>query len=178
MTIGIYIHGLGGSVKNSTKAKELEPLFTEVFIPDYPNKMSDAIPFLKGYVGYVQKMHNEPVVVIGSSLGGYLANIVARHYEIPVILINPLTDPDAMRQFPDSFTEEDIDVLKANTPPDYVRGGLMLLVDSNDEILDPNVALDKYSSQGVCISYVNGSHRFEHMKEAIPHIGEFVETVI
>ena len=77
-----YLHGLE-SKTNCDKVKWLRSLGYEVLNPaiDYRNDPLERI------ITFVESF--KPDLIIGSSMGGYLAYIISRRYNIPAMMLNP-----------------------------------------------------------------------------------------
>ena len=78
----LYLHGLEskqGGPKVDFLAKEFCVYAPEM---DYKN------PMLQNWVDFIMRQF-QPDLIIGSSMGGYVADILAQKYGIPAILFNP-----------------------------------------------------------------------------------------
>lgn len=127
--------------------------------------------------------------IVGTSLGGYYAAAIARELGIPSILINPSVSP--YTGLADSLNAplKNWRTGKENTLTDEVRNSYIRFnIDSDPDNYDyiPLVLLDEgdkvMSSDAThnilyrfdVIIYPDGSHRFEHMKEAEGDITEYL----
>jgi len=176
MSIGIYLHGLNSSSKSKT-ALNIADSFNNLIVPDFNEKnVFETIEQIYKIISNINT--NQKVFIIGSSLGGFFANYFGSLNELPVILINPLVDPDDMNQFVeiDEFTPESIEQLKLFLPDDTSRGGMLVLLDKDDEIFDYTKAVEKYSNMGMIECFDGGSHRFDHLKQSKNIIGEYIES--
>jgi predicted esterase YcpF (UPF0227 family) len=89
----IYVHGYG-STGNTETAKNLRATFVgdfDVISPTYdcsnPRAARDQLTSL------VESLKQDKPIIVGTSLGGFFANLVARLCDIPVIAVNPSTQP-------------------------------------------------------------------------------------
>lgn len=167
----VYLHGFASAGEGSAKAGVLKEVFADqsLLAPDLPDKPADAIPFLDDFLAAL----SGPVMLVGSSLGGYYATCYGGRFGWPVVLINPLVDITAMhtalgeRQNHYSgarFTVDQAD-LDALTALNVVPGSssTLLLLDAADEVLDAGKAVHAYMDRAKVVIYPGGSHRFEHL---------------
>jgi hypothetical protein len=78
----LYLHGLE-SKQGGPKVDFLTKEFC-VYAPE----MDYKDPMLQNWVDFVMRQF-QPDLIIGSSMGGYVADILAQKYGIPAILFNP-----------------------------------------------------------------------------------------
>jgi len=129
---------------------------------------------------------------IGTSLGGYFAALMGQRTGRPSIMVNPSCDPHwalnhyrgvtlenykLPEQGPRTLSAAAIDsyageALSAN-PVDYAIAPLLVL-DTGDELLDAHATHAAYASLGVALVFEGGSHRFEHMHDALDDIEAYV----
>ena len=154
--------------------------------PTYPTHQADAAPkFLRDYFARVRCEYpqDKKLLLVGSSLGGFWARYLAPELNAGMVLINPGIHPDV----------ELLDVVGPNkneaTGEEYVlseaevkalarckhpycdpKVPTLLLLDEGDDLLDYRVAQSYYRDCGQVIVYPGGSHRFNHMAEALPDI--------
>lgn len=124
--------------------------------------------------------HESVDLLVGTSMGGWGAATVGALYGIPFVAINPAVSPqDVLRRRlgdgvdydgqPYTLTEETLSTYKALSGEGY---GLILL-DEGDEVIPAYhtvAALIEYHDINM---FAGGSHRFEHMQDALPMIKEF-----
>ena len=179
----IYLHGFASS-GNSSKSHWLREQFSssefEFISPDLPNNPSQAITFLDNYLG---GLADQKVCLIGTSLGGFFAACYGGKYCWPAVLINPLAD---VRDLIDSAMGENVNYA---TGESFVMDrddaealiGLsesmckpeapsLLLLDKGDELLDYRKAITRYGSESRVSLFAGGSHRFDHLPDAMPEI--------
>lgn len=180
MTI-IYLHGLD-SDSNAIKAKITEQAATalglSVVCPDLNIPPTSAVE----KIGNLIDTHSD-AVLIGSSLGGYFANLLSDKTGVPAILLNPSIRPDlSFRRFLSDNFEKDT-ALAADSVIYTTTGGwqivygdlawfeahklqvlyperLRVLLKMGDELLDARLTRQFYDNQGVAVlAQDGGDHR-------------------
>jgi len=179
----LYIHGFGSSAF-STKAKMLKDYFGDsgVLIPSLSHIPNLAIDTLEQIIKVIPN-----ISLIGSSLGGYYAIYLSKKYNLKAVLINPAINPDitlkqALPQginyydnskydFHDGYLDELVEmrVEKPNLE------NLYLLVQSGDEVLDPDESL-KYFKGGNILFEKGGNHGFKNFETKIKIIEKFLKS--
>jgi uncharacterized protein len=89
----IYVHGYG-STGNTDTAKNLRTTFIgefDVISPTYD--CSSPLAARDQLMSLVESLKQDRPIIVGTSLGGFFANLVARLCDIPVIAVNPSTRP-------------------------------------------------------------------------------------
>ena len=189
----IYLHGFSSGVA-SHKAQLLQQALSLVplLIVDYPSHQPEkAVIKVSAVIDAERKSAPDtPIILMGSSLGGYYAQyLAARRNDIDkVIMINPALDPQPPLQpwigsntnmvtgLPFDFTSKDWEQLADyEVASSTITTPTLLLLDENDKVIDPTFALEKYRNlPGKTILYPGGSHSFDHLAEAIPEIRTFI----
>jgi len=185
----IYLHGFNSSGK-SEKARELGRLLPEVEVlsPDIPSDLELAVPFMENFI---QPHADEPLMLIGSSLGGYFAQYLGRKFGCPVVLINPALHPLPLlmqhlgkqvnyysgKEY--ELTENSVQSLSRYA----VEAGqdshpTLVLLDKGDEFLDSAATARAYEGHAQVMAYEGGSHRFEHLPETVPVIRQFYQHTV
>lgn len=186
----MYIHGFGSSYRQThPKVKTLEkvlPKYLNTY--DRPAKVmgmtidycnDDIINVVKAFV-----IDNEIDLIIGTSMGGWTASHVGEATGVPFVAINPAINPrETMKRHIDESDSPNMDFIgrpinmsvefqeRTFEEPMNIRGGLFI-VDDGDELFDYKDTVD-YVGDGSVIVFEGGSHRFDHMEQAIPFIAEF-----
>lgn len=177
----LYIHGFA-SCGEGNKSLLLKSYFgvEHVIAPDLPASPIDAIAMLEKILS-----STNIDVLIGSSLGGYYATILAEKYHMKAILLNPSTQPwktlAAYTGWQKRFCDEEVFEFK----PVYLeqlkmlqvspeKGQYLLLLQSKDEVLDYTKAQSLYNKHKVIVEY-GGNHRFENLDEYISMIEKFIK---
>lgn len=189
----IYLHGFsssGRAEKASLLAREFANKPEISFIsPDLsyePKKAVSQIAQLIHSVNHVDD-HSEPLVFIGSSLGGFYAQYFSGQYlSAKIILINPvinvnglLTNYYGRHQNPytgeiieisDSFVSEleKYMLTEVHNPERF-----LLLLQTDDEVLDYQQALNKFPDSPKTIR-TGGGHLFNDFESVIPDILSFM----
>jgi len=184
----IYLHGFNSKGKpTSDKLKELRKL-GEVITLDYNSfdRYENILKDLKMKVKKEIRPHPHEITLVGTSLGGYWAGTLSGIYGIPAILMNPAIKPSKTLQKHvgltlKNFVSGEVNTLSEEIPKGYPdlpkKGILMIMVDEGDEVLDP-YETQKYFTDYGPILFKGGSHRFEHMQEALPRIEKFLNHTI
>lgn len=178
------MHGFnsgGASQKARWLRENLAPI--PVLAPTYPaHRAHDAVAFLRKWIADARtKLGGDRLLLVGSSLGGFWAQFLAPELGAGLVLINPAMRPqeDLLEAVGDNVNEAtgeryvltEADVLAFR---DYALPRCdpsvptLLLLDEQDEVLDHRVARDFYQSCGETLAFPGGSHRFDHLPEALP----------
>ncbi|UCH52424.1 MAG: hypothetical protein JSW09_07285 [Pseudomonadota bacterium] len=183
----VYLHGLnssGGSAK-ARWLRERLPALT-VLAPTYVAHDAAIAPgVLRGYIAHarMQRPHDRKLLLVGSSLGGFWAQVLAPTLGAGMALINPALLPDESLQRylgpqRNDATGESYELTRAHIEglarvrPRHCDASVptLVLLDEADEVIDYRLARDFYRGCGKTLLYPGGSHRFEHMVEALPEI--------
>lgn len=183
----IYLHGFNSSGA-SAKGKCFANRFPEytVLRPSYPAEPGAAITYLSDYI----KRHNQAdrkTLLIGSSLGGFYAQYLARQLNTAVVMINPAlspaeTLPPYFGMQTNFYTGEQYffgeaqlkSLLKYSiAAPCKSPVPTLLLLDKGDEAIDYHHALETYHHCAVCHCFEDGDHQFQHLDEAVALIRQF-----
>lgn len=188
MTTLIYIHGFLSS-PYSFKAQQ-----TQAWLAQYRPDITYVCPHLNPYPkqtqltleALVESASSEPVVVMGSSLGGYWATWLAEKYHLRAVLINPSVRPwDFMPNYlevdlksyhtDDSYRLQKHHVTEIQSFNVLVQqpNNYWLLVQTGDETLDYTQAVAKYRASKQTIE-MGGNHGFEGFERYLPAAIEFL----
>ena len=182
----VYLHGFassGQSLKARRLAEWLAPL--PVLAPTYPQTPARAGPFLREYIlTQLAERRPERLLLVGSSLGGYYGEWLAREFGCGLVLINPALDPAGVlrpllgenriycsgERF--HFGPEDLQALARYDcgKPCVGAGPRLLLVDLGDEVIDSQLALTRYRDCARCLAFEGGDHAFAHLRESLDAI--------
>ncbi len=183
----IYLHGFN-SGSRSVKAGQLRAMLAPlpVLTPTYPaHRVPDAPRYLRKFIRRLRREtpDDKKLLLIGSSLGGFWAQCLAPEFGAGQVLINPALRPDeelldAVGPQHNEATGEHylLTAAEARALGAYRKASCdprvpsLLLLDRADESLDYRVAETIYRGCGKTLVYPCGSHRFEHLTEALADI--------
>lgn len=175
----LYIHGFA-SCGEGNKSLTLQSYFgnENVITIDLPPSPKDAIKELEALIESFKVK-----LLIGSSLGGFYATYLAEKYGLKAVLVNPSTQPwktllpyvGWQKRFCDDevfeFKADYLEYLKTlQTIPK--RGNYLLLLQSEDEVLDYTKAKTLYCGHKIIVEY-GGNHRFENIHDYLSMIKHF-----
>lgn len=182
----VYIHGFLSSPQ-SQKARQLvawakkERPDLRVHVPALPVDPAAALADLEAILHTCAN----PPGVIGSSLGGFYANILAARHGLRAVLINPAVHPHrVMRQYL-GLQRNYYTHLVAMVTPGHFRWiehmemkpphpeRLWVLLETGDETLDYRLAEAFYADSNLDIT-PGGSHAYEGFLEKLPAMIEFL----
>jgi len=183
----IFIHGFNSSGKGE-KAMQLQAALPDIELvaPTLSYVPEKAMKELQKLINKGMK-RKKPVALIGSSLGGFYAAWLAAQHELPSIMINPLIDPALLSEYigpQENFstgksytwkTEHCEQLNQYVTQASELSVTPLVLVDQGDEVLGHWQAMQHYEGYGDIRLYPGGSHRFEHLGEAMPVIRKYLE---
>lgn len=184
----LYIHGFGTEFDPSKEKIKtlLDELPKHLCDSDLPVKiLGDSIDYCNE--DPVEKMtdfvtRNDIDLIIGTSMGGWTASHVGKNIGIPWVAINPACTPKtSLARYLDKSGELDyvgrtINLTESHLNSVYaepIRSGGLFLFDDGDELFDYKHTLSIVGYDAPHVIFEGGSHRFEHMAEAIPHIAKF-----
>ena len=180
----LYIHGFA-SCGSGNKVEVLRKHFGEdhLLSPDLPVAPNQAIKLLSDLTE-----RQAVALLVGSSLGGYYAEYLARHYELPCVLINPATRPfDTLKQHIGTNTNwcsgqkfewhaqynDELAAMYQQQADNRQR--YLVLLQTGDEILDYQLALNRYRQHIVMLEQ-GGNHRFENLVDYLSVIDDYLDT--
>lgn len=174
-----YLHGFASRFDiNSDKLKilaRLGPVYGHDI--DYTHGSEDVIED-----SLDKLMQVNPDLLVGTSMGGWLAGILGAETGIPFVAINPVTDPaHTLKPWIGQGVDHQgqayqltAEVVSGYYPFTHCGSGLVLL-DQGDELLPWNDTVRALGDYFPVHSFEGGSHRFEHMEEALKLIREHVK---
>lgn len=185
----IYVHGFNSS-PHSYKARQLRAWMDQqgagerLLVPALDHWPQQAVAQLEILI----KAHSGPIVLLGSSLGGYYSTWLTENYDhLRSVLINPSVRPFELldRWLGDNeniythehyqLTREHLHQLQAlhcaelRDPSRY-----LLLAQRADEVLDYREAVERYAACAQCIEE-GGSHGFDHFERSWARIFRFAD---
>jgi len=159
-----------------------------VIAPDVPYDPVKAISFLETFI----ELHDDgDLMLIGSSLGGYYAQYLARKFLCKVVLINPALNPiplllGQVGEQTNYYTGETYilteEMVRSLAQYDVMNPGkdgipTVVLLDEGDEVIDYRDAKEKYDGIGLVKVFAGGSHRFDHLQESAEFIRQAYNAI-
>lgn len=186
----IYIHGFGSSGEAS-KAKLLRAYCHENNIrfiaPSLPSIPDLALNTLSELIESYQD--NEPVYLMGSSLGGYYALYLSDKYNLKAVLINPAVNaPETLERaighgvnyYDNSsyeWNESHLEMLESYEIEEPNLENLLVLLQKGDEVLDYEEALDFLDGAKMVVEE-GGTHSFEGLERHMQSIKRFLGVAL
>ena len=184
----LYLHGFCSSPQ-STKARQLCAALTargqrdRLFCPALSPVPDEAIAQAEAIIA-ARSRAGDALTVVGSSLGGFYATVLAEKHDLRAALINPAViaalDPalfvgrrtNLHSGVLFDFTAEHVAQLAALDPPRVTAARYLLLVETGDEVLDYRQAVARYAG---CRQRVidGGQHSFVHFPDLLPQLFEY-----
>lgn len=173
----LYIHGFASSGA-AKKAQNLRAAFGEdrVLAPSLPVDPLAAWDLLVGLAASVENPADN-LLLVGTSQGGYYADLLSRRFRCRALLINPLIKPERLRKYVGTQTNfntgqtfeytarhvEDTVALRPRVFAEYPEEQFpVVLVADDDELLDPEEMAGFYLARGCTVHrYPTGGHRLE-----------------
>lgn len=176
----LYVHGFGSKFDpNNEKVVALSKLGEVVGVDvDYTlGSFAATRTVLTAAVDHKVDM------IVGTSMGGYMAAKVGAACGVPFVAINPAIAPAHTLQ---KYIGEGVDhtgrsyYLSKETAasyPDMVTTGAgLVLLDMDDEVLDSQLTMRYLDSAFKIATFGGGNHRFAHMDEALSLIEAHYNT--
>lgn len=184
----IYLHGFLSSPQSRKAQQTVDYCHSigigdRIHVPELTDSPLQNVRELQRHIDSASKTH--PVVLMGSSLGGYYATYLAEQNNLAAVLINPAVRPfeywTAYLGEHQNFysgkthkvTKEYIDELhslecdKLSNPENF-----LLLVQAGDEVLDYRRALDKFTLANTFLQH-GGDHSFVNYAAVLPLAFDF-----
>jgi len=175
----LYVHGFGSRFDpEHEKVKQLEQL-GKVYGVD--------VEFCKGYENVFKTVswsveEHEIDLIIGTSMGGYIAAFVSEKYDIPFVAFNPITQPSkTLERWLGSFTDREgrdhylSDNIVEKYPDMSMEGNGIVISEMGDDIVSAHktesIVEDSYEFH----KFTGGSHCFDHIEKAVPLIQNFLK---
>jgi predicted esterase YcpF (UPF0227 family) len=177
----LYLHGFNsgsGSPKAGLVSDACARLGLSCATPQLPHRPRAALACAEARLA---ELGTAPLVV-GSSMGGFLATLIAERHDLPAVLINPAVAPATLvadwvgQRFDNAYTGErfaieaaHLEELEALTPGRVTAERYLLLLGTADETLDPRRAFALYRGARV-ILHPRGDHGFAALADYLPAI--------
>jgi uncharacterized protein len=184
-----YLHGFASS-SLSVKAVRAKAFFARHY-PAHPFVAMDvAYTPAEAMAQLTSAMSSAPpTAIIGSSLGGFLATVMAERFQCRACLINPAVAPHQVladylgdyyhpvlqRHF--TVQQQHMAALEQLMPVQLQQpANYLVLLQSGDEVLDYRKAVSYY--QGARLQVIDGGdHSFVGFTDYLPAIAEFCQLV-
>ncbi len=183
----VYLHGFASS-SQSEKALLTADYFArelpqhQLLVPDLPYTPADAMAYLQELL-----RGRRPDALIGSSLGGFLATVLAEQYQCHAALINPAVRPHLLlakhlgryyhpvRQQHYDVTQDHLPLLAQLAPAKPKNPALyQVLLQSGDEVLNYRDAVDFYQDCQLDVQE-GGDHSYQGYANRLPDIVKFCQ---
>ena len=134
----------------------------------------------------IEQQPSRRIGLVGSSMGGFMATVLAERYGLHAVLINPLVNAErlftsALGQHTNPYTNVSFELnlghvdelqqltVKKLTKPE----NMLVLLQTGDETLDYRLAVDYYHG---CQQMVEqgGNHRFVDYQQHLPNVINFL----
>jgi predicted esterase YcpF (UPF0227 family) len=183
MTINIvYFHGYGSRFDlQNDKVQELSSLGKIFGIDiDYSEDAKTIVDNAKEY-----SINVKADLIVGTSMGGWLASHVAARLGIPFVAINPALNPEKtlinkIGINKDYYGKEIILTKSAVSSyiPFNLNGCGLILLDEGDEHFDSHLTKKLLEDYYSIKMFPQGNHRFLHIKESIEYINNFLTKAL
>ncbi|MBL0730164.1 YqiA/YcfP family alpha/beta fold hydrolase [Piscinibacter sp. HJYY11] len=185
----LYLHGFRSSPRSAKATRMAEwvrehaPRLTW-WCPQLPPSPREAVQLLEHGVS---RWPLDRMAIVGSSLGGFYATVMAERLGCKAVLLNPAVDParDLARHIGETtawhsddrffFRPEYVDELRQMTPGRLAHpASYFAVIATGDEVLSWREMSDRY--RGGHLRIVEGSdHALSDFDEHLPHLLHFLE---
>ena len=180
----IYIHGFNSSPA-SFKARVLRAALAErapaaaFLAPALPHSPAAAARLLDTLA-----VAHPRALLVGSSLGGYYATVLAERHDLRAVLVNPAVRPydlldghvGPQKNFHTGeeyeFTQAHVDELRALEVAAITPRHYLLMVETGDEVLDYKLAVERYRGARQLV-IEGGDHGFSDFAQHLDVVFEF-----
>lgn len=184
----LYLHGFRSSPQ-STKARKVAE-WVQQHRPDLqwwcPQLPPSPVSAMQLIAEGVAEWPLERMAVVGSSLGGFYATVVAERFGCPAVLLNPAVDParDLAAHIGETtawhsderffFRPEYVDELRALAPAAITRPErYFAVIAKGDEVLDWREMYARYAACRVKL-LDGGDHALSDFDEHLPEVLRFL----
>jgi hypothetical protein len=188
----LYLHGFNSS-SQSAKGQQVvdyvaqHQLAIDALAPTFPNLPGEAYRAVVALVERELAAGRDKIALIGSSLGGFMATVVAERFGLKAVLINPAVAPHILVQFllgehtnehtgvKFELTEQHAQELLELEPASLQRPeNFRVLLQTGDATLDYRQAENFYQGCEQVIE-PGGSHGFDGFERQLPAALQFLE---
>jgi predicted esterase YcpF (UPF0227 family) len=189
MMIYVYLHGFNSGYDPDTPKAQALSTIGDVIGVTYDSFATYQEIFEQiSHEVFTQVHDRHDIVFIGTSLGGFWAAEMGRRFGVPSVIINPCHDPYAMlRKYVGEILTNYVtgvtNVLTNEVVETYPTFGItgenrafgflpLVLIDMGDEVIDSAETFKTLKGFPTMV-WQDGSHRFDHMDQAIPFIQQY-----
>jgi len=183
----LYIHGFASSGLGE-KARVVREYFgEEAFAPSLSYVPELAVDTLE-QIARGCRTRNEPLHLIGSSLGGFYALYLAERYGLRAVLINPSVHPWETLAAQTAEAVNYYDLTRFKWSPRHVESlrqyriptlshpeNIFLMLQTGDEVLDYRTALEELKGAETLVEE-GGDHSFRDFARHLPRIEAFFKS--
>lgn len=182
----VYLHGFNSAgTVNNDKVIELMKL-DDVYIITY-NTFGNASEIIDKIAGEVDGFTD--LIFVGTSLGGFFAAQLAKRFDAPAVLINPLFEPETnLKQFIDvpqaNFVTEELRTLTATAVESYAGlpeianpdkyAIVPLVIIAEDDELIPFALSKEHFQRLILFTTKDGGHRYNKPKQLLSVIQNYL----
>lgn len=190
----IYIHGFKSSGE-SDKSEQLKKYFSKygskvnIISPTLSPNPKEAISTLSSII----KGTKGPVILVGTSLGGFYAIYCSVRFDVPAFIINPSLEPHISlaksigihKRYgsgePYEFKQEYIEALKflfdSIRSASITSSNLNFYISTDDERLTFDKLDQYFPYRNTLKKFENAGHRFSKFNEILPDIEELANKL-
>jgi uncharacterized protein len=170
----LYVHGFGSHYDPThEKILALKTIGTVYGVDvDYARGFDHVYTTVKNAV-----LEYRIDIIVGTSMGGYMAAHVGSRLGIPFVAMNPALQPSVtLERWAGAFVDFSgkshyMNMDQIHQYPDIATTGYgLILVETGDEILPSNITIRQMSHFFRVEVFQGGSHRFTHIEKALPLI--------
>lgn len=188
----LYIHGFGSS-GNSNKVNQLKTMFGEssIIAPTLTHNPLQDINCLMDIITSIRNVES-PLILVGSSLGGFYAYYLSVKYNLPAILINPSFKPHlTLMKYGNIECSDGREIKWTKNQTNELYELLMILetrleindnndklyffISKDDQLLDHSNIKLKYRNVR---EFDNCGHEFSRFSEIIPEIQDICQSIV
>ena len=186
----LYLHGFNSSPQ-SKKALQTQSWFTHhapeiTFIcPPLPPYANSAMAML---TGLIEDCAEQPVYLVGSSMGGFFATCLSERYNLRAVLINPAVSPgrglDKWLGENENYSTGEKWTFEPRHIDEYIKldpdsldikNNYHVLLQSGDQVLDYRDAQIRYQGCSI-VTEEGGDHSFIHYEQHLADIHQFLTS--
>jgi len=185
MTSIVYLHGFNSAFDpNNEKVKALTKIGNVIGITY--NSLGTYSEICSDLLDQLSDADRDDTVIVGTSLGGYWAAEMGFKLGIPSVIINPCYDPTHMLQkyvgiqtnhstktngsFELSSALSYMHCKSYDSDYDYMP---LVILDMGDDVIDSFKTRELFEGFPM-VHYADGSHRFDHIEDALDEINKYV----